>query len=149
MRKWLALSAMTVVSAAAFAGCGLTDSGPRKIVINEGVCSEISFLRMNYGEETRIVVDNSNYSDNQDGLSLEMVQFPGLITGDYPEGAQTGPNFVTFRVSAERDEQSDVTVRPTIIGEYKGRCNVSVFDPNNTGGGGTVIQKELTFQIVD
>ena len=38
---------------------GLVGGSAQKVVINEGVCATSTFLRMNVGEETKIVLDNT------------------------------------------------------------------------------------------
>jgi hypothetical protein len=139
------LAGLLLMGGLLFVSCDSLDGGPRKIIINENVCADVQFLRMNLGEETEIVVDNTQHSDNQENLSLLLEEFPVTVTGDLPPNSQVGSDFTTLRLSAPAGEKTSVEVRPIYTGQFTGLCNLQVSD----GSGGTILQQGLTFEIVD
>ena len=133
-----------IVSALLVSACGQLTGGGKKLVITEGVCGNVRFLRMKIGQETNIVLDNSKHSTDQDGMSLVMTRFPVTITGDIPPNTEIGSQFTTFALRAAPGETASVSVKPLFAGEYNADCNISI----DRGDSQTVIQKTLTFQIV-
>jgi hypothetical protein len=144
MKKPFTLLAL-LGAALLFVGCGVLDDGPRKVIVTENVCFDVSFLRLNLGQETEIVVDNSQHSDDQESLTLVLREFPVRVTGELPPNSQVGATFTTLRLSTQAGEETSVRVRPIFTGQFQGVCNINV----KRDGGGTLIQQGLTFQIVD
>ena len=120
-----------IVSALLVSACGQLTGGGKKLVITEGVCGNVRFLRMKIGQET-------------DGMSLVMTRFPVTITGEIPPNTEIGSQFTTFALRAAPGETASVSVKPLFAGEYNADCNISI----DRGDSQTVIQKTLTFQIV-
>lgn len=139
------LAAGAILAALLFSGCDALTGGPRKLIINEVVCLDVAFLRMNLGEETEIVLDNTEYSDPQEGMALNLDEFPVRVTSDLPPGSQVGSDFTTIRISVPPGEKTSFTVEPFFTGQFTGQCNISISD----AGGGTIISRALTFEIVD
>ncbi len=142
--KWF-LGAMLLVSGFLFAACDSLDGGPRKIIINEAVCSDVGFLRMNLGEETEIIVDNTKHSETQENITVVLEEFPVTVTGELPPGSQVGSDFTTLRLSAPAGEEQSVKVTPLFTGQFVGTCGLQIA----SGSGGTVLQQGLTFEIVN
>lgn len=143
--KWLA-GALLLASGLVVSSCDSLGGDPRKVIINEIVCADVTFLRMNLGEETRIIVDNTQHSDTQEGITLVLNEFPVTVTGDLPPNTQVGADFTSLTLNAPAGEKVSVDVRPIYTGQFAGLCNVQVA---SGGGGGTVLQQGLTFEIVD
>jgi hypothetical protein len=145
MRNTLLFVVALLAIAAFFASCDSLTGGGKKIIINEGVCDSVGFLRMKVGEETEIVLDNTSHSENQKEITLILTEFPILITGDLPPDTQVGPTFTTTRLRAPAGEKTSVKVEPTFAGQFRARCNLSI----SQAGGARSVQLTLTFQIVD
>jgi hypothetical protein len=94
------LVAFALASVLLLSACDQLDSGPRKVVVHEGVCNDVQFLRLNVGETNRIVLDNTNHSPEQGGIVLRLVEFPILIRGDLPPNTTVGPTFTTTQIEA-------------------------------------------------
>jgi hypothetical protein len=135
-----------VLTAASVAGaCGTGGSGVRKIIVNEGVCSgDVRFLRMKLGETNRVIVDNTQHSANQDGLSLILDRFPLLVKGDVPEGSTIGSPYSTIPIKSGAGEERSIDVEPTFSGTYKAQCNLSLHDE----AGRRIVQTTVTFELV-
>lgn len=144
MRRW-PLAAILIATAVLWSACGVGGDAQKKIVINENVCAGVDFLRMKLGQETKIVVDNTQHSEDQDGLSVFLSEFPVVVIGKLPEGTQVGSTFTSLQLTVPPGERKEVTVEPIFTGQFIGRCNVGI----SAGNGGTGFQYELTFQIVD
>jgi hypothetical protein len=129
-----------------FSACdSLTGEGSKKVVITESVCANISLLRMNLGQETKIVVDNTDHGPTQQSITLFLTEFPVVVVGDLPPDSSVGTSFTTMRLKALAGETTSVTVRPIFTGDYTAACAMS-FD---VGTGGNVREDRITFQIVD
>lgn len=138
---------VVLVSAAlASAGCdGLTGAGTKKVVVNEAVCATVAFLNLKVGEETKIVLDNTEHSERLSSLGLVLNEFPVVITSEYRPDAQVGPTFTTIPMFANAGEQDEVTVRPTYTGRYNASCQLTYTQDT----GEAAMQQSLTFQIVE
>jgi hypothetical protein len=128
-----------------FASCDSLTGGSKKVVANEQVCADVNFLNMKLGEETKIVLDNSQHSEQQYSLGLVLEEFPIIITSGFREDAQVGPDFTTVRLFTLAGEEDEITVKPTFTGQYVATCQVVI----SRESGDTAVQQELTFQIVD
>jgi hypothetical protein len=126
------------------AACGGLSGGPRKVVVNEDVCANVRFLRMKLGETSRVIVDNSKHSDNQNGITLVLADFPLLVKGEVPPNSTIGSPLSTIRLQAKPGEQTSVDVQATYTGTFTAQCNVTLRDKN----GLRIVQKDLTFQLV-
>ena len=142
MKRLLMLAAASVLLLSA---CDQFDSGPRKVVVNEGVCNDVQFLRLNVGETNRIVLDNSNHSPEQGGIVLRLVEFPILIRGELPPGTTVGSTFTTTAIEAAPGEEASIDVEPTLSGEYRAECNVTLVQPDSQAN----YQRTILFQIVN
>lgn len=134
-----------VASAVIFASCDSLTGGTEKVVVNEQVCADVNFLNMKLGEETKIVLDNSQHSEQQYSLGLVLDEFPIIITSELPEDAQVGPDFTTVRLFTLAGEEDEITVKPTFTGQYVATCQVVI----SRESGDTAVQQDLTFQIVN
>jgi hypothetical protein len=136
------LLALTLIAMVAATGCdSVTGGGPKKVVINERVCSSVTFLRMTVGETNRIIVDADEGSEGSLGLSFRMPDFPVQVKGDVPPNSILGDPYSTITLSAVPGE-SDATVDvvPTMPGNYTAVCGVTT--------GGRIVAKEIAFQIL-
>ena len=139
------IAAVAVASTLVFAACGGLGGGPRKVIVTEGVCNSVDLLRLNAGEVNRIVLDNGEHSDNQEGMTLRLVEFPILIRGDLPEGTTVGTTFTTTSIQADPGEEVSIEVEPTFLGEYRAECNIRLVRVDSHA----IVQRTLVFQIVD
>lgn len=128
---------------ALFAACNSLTGGPRKVVITETGCTNLKFLRLKLGQETRIVLDNTKYHETQDGMSLVMTRFPLTITGETPPNTTFGPDFTSITLKTNPGEKTNVDVKATATGEYEASCNVAVAQTDSN----QIIQTKITFQI--
>lgn len=136
-----ALLALVSLSTIAAAGCdAVTGSGPEKVVINERVCANVGFLRMNVGETHRIVLDADLQSENAQSMSFRMQGFPVAVKGDVPPNSTLGDPYSTIVLTAERGDESSVDVIPTLAGNYTAVCGVVT--------GGRIVAKDIAFQIL-
>lgn len=143
--KWLVGGVLLLAIGLVFSACDSLDGGPRKVIVNELVCADVTFLRMNLGEETRLIVDNTQHSDAQEGITLVLTEFPVTVTGELPPNTQVGSDFTSLTLNAPAGEKVSVDVRPLYTGQFTGLCNLQVANQ----GGGTILQQGLTFEIVD
>ena len=120
--------------------CGGISGGPKKIVVNETVCVNAGFLRMDVNETYRIVVDNSTFTPGQSQLSVLMSNFPVVVKGDVPPNSTIGDPLSTIVLLARPGEEKSVDIVPTRSGRFTATCNVIV------GGRSTVL--DLNFTIV-
>lgn len=146
-RLGLGSAALVMLAAAGmlFASCDSLTGGTKKVVVNEQVCADVAFLNMKLGEETKIVLDNSVHSEQQDRMGLVLDDFPIIITSGFREGAEIGPTYTTVRLFAPAGEEDEITVKPTFTGEFVATCQL-VFA---RASGNTAVQQDLTFRIVD
>jgi hypothetical protein len=142
MRRILLL-AMTALALGATLAAACGSDGTRKVVVNQRVCGNIPFLRVSVGETSRIVLDNTDHSDDQAGMSLTMQDFPVEIVGEVPEGSSIGPSRATILLSAQPGDESEVEVRPLFTGIYRASCKITVRDE----GGLRVVDYPLDFQL--
>ena len=143
--KWLVGGVLLLAGGLVFSSCDSLGGEPRKVIINEITCTDVAFLRMNLGEETRIIVDNTEHSETQEGIVLVLDEFPVTVTGELPPNTQVGADFTTLRLNAPAGEKVSVDVRPLYTGQFPGLCTMQVANQ----GGGTVLQYDLTFEIVN
>jgi hypothetical protein len=127
------------------AGCDSLTGGSPKVVVNEQVCANVNFLNMKLGEETKIVLDNSQHSEEQYSLGLVLEDFPIILTSGFREDAQVGPDSTTVRLFTLAGEEDEITVKPTFTGQYEATCQVVI----SRASGDTAVQQGLTFQIVE
>ena len=130
------------------AACGGGSSGPRKVIVTEGICGgQVAILRMKLGQTNRVILDNTQHSGDQESITLNLDRFPVLVQGDVPEGSVIGTRLSTIRVTSPAGEQKSVDLQPTGTGTYKGTCNVSLHD--QTTGERRFISTNVTFQLVE
>ena len=122
-------------------------SGPRKVIVSQRVCGNVKFLRMKLGETNRVILDNREHSDDQNGMSVRLTKFPVIVRGAIPEGSKIDSPFSTISLNAAPGEQKSVDLEPTFTGSFDGTCTVRFTKPG--GGGQQVRQQGLTFQFVD
>jgi hypothetical protein len=139
------IAVLAVASTLVFAACGGIGGGPRKVVVTEGVCNDVDLLRLNAGEVNRIVLDNSEHSSNQVGMTLRLVEFPILIRGELPPGTRVGTTFTTTSIQAQPGEEASIEVEPTFLGEYRAECDINLTRDNSQA----LVQRTRVFQIVD
>ncbi|MBI5288573.1 MAG: hypothetical protein HY873_06330 [Chloroflexi bacterium] len=125
--------------------CDSLGAGPKKLIITEGGCQNLKFLRMKLGQETRIVLDNEKHHETQDGMSLVMDRFPMTVTGDPPPQITYGPDFTSVTLSTNPGEKTSVDVKAFATGEYKANCNIAITQSDSN----QVIQTKIAFQITD
>jgi hypothetical protein len=127
------------------AACG-GSSGPRKVLVNEGVCGgQARLLRMKLNAVNRVVLDNTQHSDQQQSITLNLDRFPVLVKGDIPEGSTIGTRLSTIRLTSAAGETNSVDLQPTGTGTYKAQCNVSL--ENN--GQRRIVQTSFDVQIAE
>jgi len=132
--------ALTCLSMLAATGCGAVGGGPKKVVINERVCSTVTFLRMRVGETSRVVLDASGGSEGAQSMSFRMEDFPLTVKGAVPPNSTLGDPFSTITLTAETGDESSVDVVPTRSGTYTAVCGVVT--------AGRIVAKDITFQIL-
>lgn len=138
-------TALLLAGTLLFAACDQFDSGPKKVVVDEGVCNDVQFLRLTLGETNRIVLDNSNHSPEQGGIVLRLVDFPILIRGELPPGTTVGSQFTTTAIEAAPGEEASIDVEPTFAGEFRAECNVTLVQPDSQAN----YQRTILFQITN
>ncbi len=136
------IAAIAVVSMLVSA-CGSLGGGPRKVVLNEGVCQNVKFLKLNLGETNHVIVDNRKFSDGQVGLTLVLNDFPLTVIGAVPPNSTIGDPYSTIRLRAAPGEQATVDLQPTFTGNYIAHCDVVV----TKGAGQRLVETDLTFQL--
>lgn len=139
-----AANAFAAILATAVSCSGLT-GGPRKIVVTDGVCGNVRFLKMKLGVTNRLVLDNRKPTESQVGLGLIMTDFPVIVKGEVPENSTIGAQKSTIRLRANPGEQKTVDLEPTFTGEYKAQCNVFLQRDANQ----RIVQQDLTFELTD
>jgi hypothetical protein len=144
-------SVRTVLCAALAAGfvvasaCG-GSSGPRKVVVNEGVCGgQVRLLRMKLNEVNRVILDTTQHSDQVESITVNLDRFPVLVKGDIPEGSVIGTSLSTIRLTSEAGEEHSVDLQPTGTGTYTAQCNVSL----ENEGQRRIVQTSFQIQIVE
>lgn len=142
MRRTILL-AMTALALGATFAAACESGGTRKVVVSQRVCGNVSFLRMPLNETSRVVLDNTDHSEDQAGMSLTMQDFPVEIVGEVPEDSSIGPSRATILLSAQPGEESDVEVRPLFTGIYRASCKVTIRDES----GLRVVDYPLDFQL--
>jgi hypothetical protein len=134
------LLAGTLVASA----CG--GGGARKVVVDENVCAgSVRFLRMKLGQTNRVILDNTQHSEEQASITLNLDRFPVLVRGEIPQGSVIGSPLSTIRVTADAGNQTSVDLEPTYTGTYEATCNVRLADP----GGQRIVQSTVEFQLVE
>ncbi len=122
-------------------------SGPRKVIVNENICGgQVRLLRMKLNEVNRVILDNTQHSEQQQSITLNLDRFPVLVKGDVPEGSTIGTRLSTIRLTSAAGESKSVDLQPTGTGTYKAQCNVSLKD---AGGQRRFVQTNVDFQIVE
>jgi hypothetical protein len=136
-----AVAAVFVVASA----CG-GSSGPRKVVVNEGVCGgQVRLLRMKLNEVNRVILDTTQHSDQVQSITVNLDRFPVLVKGDIPTGSVIGTSLSTIRLTSAAGEEHSVDLQPTGTGTYQAQCNVSL--ENN--GQRRIVQTSFSIQIVE
>jgi hypothetical protein len=125
------------------AGCD--GEGGRKVVLREDVCGNVRILRLKLGERNEVVLDNTRHSDQQDGMTVRMEQFPVLIHGEVPPNSVIGPRFTTVVLQAQPGEEKTVEVEPTFTGTYTAVCAVRLRDES----GIKTIAYDTTFELIE
>jgi hypothetical protein len=134
------------VAVALFAAACGDDDGTRRVVVNQRVCGNIAFLKLELGRTNRLVLDNTDHSDDQSGMALVLDRFPVDVVGAIPEGSTIGSPYSTIRLNAAPGESMEVDLRPTFTGIYPGSCRINV----RPGGGSVQIRDyKLDFQLTD
>ncbi|HEY8173140.1 MAG TPA: hypothetical protein VIH21_08625 [Dehalococcoidia bacterium] len=139
MRRSHILASIAAVALALSSACGGIGGGPKKVVVNETVCLNAGFLRLDTGKTQRIVVDNSAYSQGQTQFTLRLENFPVVVKGEVPPNSTIGSPFSTITLIAKPGEEKHVDIVPTQTGRYNATCGVIV------GSRTTVL--DLRFQI--
>jgi hypothetical protein len=144
VKPFLVLAAL---SAAVFTtACdSLTGGGTKKVIVNEQVCATVAFLNMKVGEETRIILDNSEHSEELTSLGLVLDEFPMVITSEFRPDAEVGPTYTSVSLYANAGDEDEITVEPTFTGNYAAQCQLTYSRPT----GDVAVQQDLTFQIVN
>lgn len=139
------IAALLLISAFAVSACDRIDGGPRKVIVNERVCSDTQLLRLNLGETNKIVLDNSEHGETQDGILFRLIEFPMIIRGTAPVGTSYRGEFVTTALEAAPGEEASMEVEPIYTGEFRAECNVTL----KRGTSNAIVQKVVLFQFVD
>jgi len=100
---------------------------------------------MKLGQETRIVLNNEQHHDTQDGMSLVMDRFPMTVTGDPPPLVTYGADFTSVTLRTSPGETASVDVKAFSTGEYLANCNIALTQSDSN----QVIQTKIAFQITD
>ncbi len=145
MTRLLRMAITSTIALSLLASACGGSGGPRKVVVNQRVCGNVKFLRMNLGETNRVILDNREHSDDQAGMSMSLTKFPVVVKGPVPEGSKIDSPFSTIKLHAAPGEQTSVDLEPTFSGTYNGTCNVTLTKAN--GAGQQVIQKGLSFEL--
>lgn len=135
------LAAFAAASVLLGTACEGVTGGPRKVVFSEGVCQSVKFLRMKVNQTNRIVLDNTNTSPQQGGLTVRLDRFPAIVVGELPENSVINDPLSTLVLSVAAGKKKTVDVRPTFTGEYNATCGVII--------AGDAVQVALTIQVVD
>jgi hypothetical protein len=137
----LALVLLPVVLAA----CAAVTGGTKKLIITEGGCQNLKLLRLKVGEETRIVLDDTKYNEQQDGMSLIMERFPMTVTGELPPLSTVGADFTSVTLRVNPGEKATVDVKAFATGQYTANCNIALVQSDSN----QVVQTKIVFQIVE
>ena len=135
----VAAASMLAISLLFAAACE-DDSGGKRFVVDESICNGSQLLQMNQGETTRIVLDNTNHSEEQKGMSLLLRDFPFAFKGDLPPNSFVADPVSTVRLIAQPGEEASVVVVPTGVGNFRLQCGGIV--------GTQSFQVEIPVQIV-
>jgi hypothetical protein len=127
-----------VVAVAAFGACGT--GGPKKVVVNDAVCANARFVRLEAKKTHRIILDNTTFTEGQTQFTLRLDNFPLVIKGEVPPNSQIGDPYSTVVLIAKPGEEKQVDVVPTLTGSFKAQCSVIVQ--------GRSVIKPLPFEIV-
>ncbi len=136
-----ALAAFAAVSVLLGTACDGVTGGPRKVVFSEGVCNSVRFLRMKVNQTNRIVIDNTNHSDRQGGLTVRLERFPAIVVGKLPANSTINDPLSTFALNAPAGEKRTLDIRPTFTGEYNARCGAVI--------AGDAVEVQLKIQVVE
>lgn len=129
-----------VAAAFALAACASVGGGPKRLVINESVCLNTGFLRLDVGEKRRIVVDNTNPPPGLTQFTFRMPDFPIVITGEVPPQSTIGERTTTLIVITMPGEEKTVDIVPRETGSFTAHCSAII--------GGRVIRTDVPVQIV-
>lgn len=141
----LGIACILVATSAFAAACGDSD-GARRVVVNQRICGNVSFLKLELGRTNRLVLDNSDHSDDQVGMTLILDRFPVDVVGAIPPNSTIGYPYSTVQISAVPGSSSQVDVRPSFSGIYTGTCRVSVRPP---GQSVRIVDYRLDFQLAE
>lgn len=147
MNKFPRIVIGVTLAASLLAGACSGTSGPRKVIVNQRVCGNLKFLQVKLGQTNRVILDNTDHSADQNGMSVSLNKFPVIVKGDIPPGSKIDSPFSTITLHAAPGESKSVDIEPTFSGSFDGTCTVTFKKP---GGAGEQIKQEgLTFQFVD
>lgn len=135
------IAAIAAASVLLGTACDGVTGGPRKVVFSEGVCNSVKFLRMKVNQTNRIVIDNTNTSPNQGGMTVRLQRIPLIVVGELPENSVINDPLSTIVLSTGIGKKRTLDVRPTYTGEYNATCGVVI--------GGDAVSVPITIQIVD
>ena len=136
------LLALTTLALIVSVGCdAVTGGGPKKVVINERVCSTVTFLRMTVGDTHRVVLETGGGSEGQLSMSFRMDQFPVVVRGDVPPNSTLGDPFSTITLTAQSGDDASVDIVPVRSGNFTAVCGVVT--------GGRIVARDITVQILD
>jgi hypothetical protein len=129
-----------VAAGCALVACDSVGGGPKRLVINETVCLNTGFLRLDVGEKRRIVVDNKNPTPGLTQFTFRMPDFPIVITGEVPPQSTIGERTTTLIVITKPGEEKTVDIVPRETGSFVAHCSAII--------GGRVIRTDVPIQIV-
>ncbi len=128
-----------------FAACDSLTGGIKKVIITEGGCQNLKLLRVKRGQETRIILDNTEHHEAQDGMSLNLDRFPMTVIGKLPDLNTIGPDFTSVTLKANPGEKATVDIKAFATGEYSATCAIALIQSDSN----QVIKTTIAFQIVE
>lgn len=120
---------------------GALGGSPHKVVFSEGVCNSVKFLRMTVNQTNRVVLDNTNYSPRQGGLTVRFEDFPAVVVGKLPANSVINDPLSTLVLNVEAGKKKTLDVRPMYTGEYSARCGAII--------AGDAVQVTIKIQVVE